>query len=98
VQLHDTVGLAQATFKQWGEHKSARLAAALAYYTIFSIAPLLLIAIAVAGLVFGHDAASREILGQIGGFIGQKGEHQLNTMVSAANKPASGIVAIESLK
>ena len=91
--IHNAVGLAKDTFRQWGEHKTARLAAALAYYTAFSIAPLLIICIAVAGLVFGHDAAARQILGQLGGLIGNKGEHQLTAMVSAASRPSSGIIA-----
>lgn len=93
MHVRDALPLAKDTFKQWSEHKSARLAAALAYYTVFSIAPLLIIVIAIAGLVFGHDAASRQILGQLGGLVGQKGGHQITTMVSAASKPSSGIIA-----
>ncbi|KZL50620.1 hypothetical protein A2T98_06550 [Nodularia spumigena CENA596] len=53
------------TFKQWSEDKASRLAAALAYYTIFSIAPLLIIVIAIAGAVFGEEAARGEIVRQI---------------------------------
>lgn len=85
--------LLKETYVQWSAHKSARLAAALAYYTIFAMAPLLIIAIAIAGLVFGHSGASHQILGQIGGLIGQKGEQQLATMVSAADRPTTGVIA-----
>jgi uncharacterized BrkB/YihY/UPF0761 family membrane protein len=53
------------TLKQWSEDKASRLAAALAYYTIFSIAPLLIIVIAIAGAVFGEEAARGEIVRQI---------------------------------
>ena len=49
--------LFKQTWKEFGDDKAQRLGAALAYYTVFSIAPLLLIAVAVAGLVFGHKAA-----------------------------------------
>jgi len=93
MQLRDSLPLAKATFKAWSAHKSPRLAAALAYYTMFSIAPLLLIVIAIAGLVFGHESARQQIMGQIGGLVGTQGQHQLTSMVSAANKPSSGVIA-----
>jgi membrane protein len=93
VNVKESAGLLKETYVQWSAHKSARLAAALAYYTIFAMAPLLIIAIAIAGLVFGHGAASHQILGQIGGLIGQKGEQQLATMVSASDRPATGVIA-----
>ncbi|MBV8808399.1 MAG: YihY/virulence factor BrkB family protein [Acidobacteriaceae bacterium] len=85
--------LLKATFQQWSEHKSPRLAAALAYYTVFAIAPLLIIVIAIAGLIFGHDAASRQVLGQIGSLTGHNTQAQLTSMVSAASKPKTGIIA-----
>jgi membrane protein len=56
--------LFQATISEWTHDNVARLAAALAYYTVFSIAPLLIIAIAVAGLVFGPEAAEGQIVAQ----------------------------------
>jgi len=93
MKLRDAGALLKATYQQWNEHKSPRLAAALAYYTIFAIAPLLVIAIAIAGLVFGHDAAARQILGQIGGLIGHKSQAQLASMISAASSAKSGIIA-----
>ncbi|HBE53452.1 MAG TPA: hypothetical protein DDW76_33060, partial [Cyanobacteria bacterium UBA11369] len=49
-------GLLKETFDEWNEDKASRLAAALAYYTIFSLAPLLIIAIAIAGSIFGEEA------------------------------------------
>ena len=61
--------LFQETFKEWSEDKASWLAAALAYYTIFSIAPLLIIVIAIAGAVFGEEAARGQIVGQIQGFM-----------------------------
>ena len=65
--------LLKETFSDWSEYKASRLAAALAYYTIFSIAPLLIIVIAVAGLVFGREAVQGQIEGQIQGLIGEDG-------------------------
>ena len=56
-------GLLRDSFKEWSEDKASRLGAALAYYTIFSIGPLLIIAIAIASLVFAN--AKDQIVGQI---------------------------------
>jgi len=93
VKIRALIPLFKETFAEWGKHKSARLAAAIAYYTVFSIAPLLVIVIAIAGLVFGHEAARGHILGQIQGLVGQQSGQQIQGMIAAANKPKSGIVA-----
>ena len=84
---------AKETYKQWTAHKSPRLAAALAYYTIFSLAPLLLIVIAVAGLVFGADAAHGQITAHLQSTIGQKAAAQIDQMVKAAGSHKSGTIA-----
>lgn len=80
-------------FAGWREHKASRMAAALAYYTVFSLAPILVISIAVAGLVFGQDAAEGRIVGQISGLVGAKSASALEAMIAAARKPSSGILA-----
>src|SRR5215213_2107651 len=85
--------LFKQTFTEFGEDKAPRLGAALAYYTIFSIAPLLLIAISIAGLVFGEEAAHKEISGQMHGLLGGKAASIIEEMVAAAAKPASGTIA-----
>ncbi len=64
------LALLKEAYGDWSEDKASRLAAALAYYTAFSVAPLLLITIAVAGLVFGREAAQGRILGQLEGLMG----------------------------
>jgi membrane protein len=86
-------GLFQETFKEWNEDKASRLAAALAYYTIFSLAPLLIIAIAIAGTIFGEEAARGEIVGQIQGLVGKSGAEVIETAIENANKPATGMIA-----
>ena len=58
------------TFNQWSEDKPFQLAASLAYYTLFSLAPLLLIAITIAGLVFGREATQQQIINTFGGMVG----------------------------
>ena len=63
--------LLQKTFQEWQEDKAARIAAALAYYTVFSISPLLVIAIAIAGAFFGQQAAQEEITAQLTQLVGE---------------------------
>lgn len=81
------VGLLKETFEEWQEDKASRLAAALAYYTIFSLAPLVIIAIAIAGAVFGEEAARGEIERQIQGLVGSAGAEVIQTAIQNANKP-----------
>jgi len=85
--------LAKDTAKSWSEDKASRLAAALSYYTIFSIAPLLVLAIAVAGLVFGRDAASNQLFGEIRGLVGDQGAQAIQAMVQSMNQKGGGILA-----
>lgn len=73
----------------WIDDKAPRLGAALAYYTAFSLAPLLVIAIAVAGIFFGAQAASGQIANQIRTVVGDDGAKAIESMVEGANRPAS---------
>lgn len=68
----------------WNNDNCMRLGAAVAFYAIFSLAPLLAMAVLVAGLVFGMDAARNEIMGQMGGLVGSSGSATLETMVESA--------------
>jgi membrane protein len=88
------VQLIKDTFSDWSEDKAPRLAAALAYYTAFALAPLLVIAIAVAGLVFGREAAANQIGQQTASLLGPTAGNAVNGMVeSAAANQGTGIVA-----
>lgn len=82
--------LLKETFSEWSKDKASRLSAALAYYTVFSLAPLLIIVIAIAGAVFGEEAARGEIVGQIQGLVGRDGAEFIETAIENANKPATG--------
>ena len=86
-------GLLKQAFKDWGEDKASRLGAALAYYTIFSIGPLLVVVIAIAGFVFGEEAASGQIVGTIEGVVGESGALMIEEMVKSANKPGASTIA-----
>jgi membrane protein len=86
--------LLKETFQEWQDDKSPRLAAALAYYTVFSLAPLLIIVIAIAGAVFGEQAARGEIVSQIEGLVGEQGAQVIQTAIENADRPnANGGVA-----
>ncbi|MEA2908367.1 MAG: rane protein [Bradyrhizobium sp.] len=67
--------------------------ASIAYYTLFSIAPVLLIIVAIAGLVFGRDAAQGAIVGQLSGLMGEQTAKALEEMIKSADNRAAGIVA-----
>jgi membrane protein len=82
--------LAGETFKDWMDDKALRLAAALAYYAVFSIAPMLVIAISIAGLVFGVDAVRGQLDDQLSAFIGKKSAEAVQSMVQSAAKPREG--------
>lgn len=82
------------TWQEFSEDKATRLAAALAYYTIFSIAPLLLIAIAIAGLVFGRAGAKAQIVGQLRSLMGNAGAEAIEQMLINSNKGHGGVWAI----
>ncbi len=81
------------TFSEWNEHEVPRLAAALSFYTILSLAPLVILIVAVVALAFGRSSAQEQILNQVQGMVGQEGAATVKTMIEHADKPASGTVA-----
>ena len=94
MKLKEIGNLLKTTFSEWSADNASRLAAALAYYTIFSLAPLLIIAIAIAGLVFGRQAAHGEMVSQLEGVIGQEAALFVETMVeNAGQSQNAGIMA-----
>ncbi|MFE4105065.1 YihY/virulence factor BrkB family protein [Almyronema epifaneia] len=87
--------LLKETFQEWQADDASRLAAALAYYTVFSLAPLLILVIAIAGMVFDASAAQTQIINQIQGLVGPEGASVIETALQNANSPASnsGLIA-----
>src|SRR3954465_11228451 len=81
--------LARRAVDAWTQDYAPSMGAALSYYALFSIAPLLLIVIGVAGFFFGDQAARGEIFGQIAGLIGADGAHAVEGLVASARKPES---------
>lgn len=80
----------KATFDAWMEDNALRLSAALAYYSIFSMAPLLVIAISVAGLVLGEPAVRGQLDDQLKGYVGPQAAQSLQEMIKSASKPSDG--------
>ena len=85
--------LFKQAWKEFNDDQAQRLGAGLAYYMVFSIAPLLLIAIAIAGVVFGHKAAQGAIEQQLASTLGEDIAKALNQMIVMASKPKSGTIA-----
>jgi membrane protein len=77
----------------WLAHKDARQGAALAYYSVFSLGPLMVIAIAIAGFVFGQEAVRGQVAAQLEGLLGDTGSQAVEAMLSGASKPAEGVLA-----
>ncbi len=93
MDLKTARGLIEETYSEWNEDKAVRLAAALAYYTSLSLAPILIIAISVAGLAFGHEAARSQIMSQIQGLIGSQGAEAIESAVESASQSREGAIA-----
>ena len=85
--------LGKKSVSAWVDDYAPSMGAAISYYTVFSIAPLLLIVIAVAGFVWGRDAVQGEIVGQLSGLIGREGAMGVQALIENANKPTKGLVA-----
>ncbi|MEO8200873.1 MAG: YihY/virulence factor BrkB family protein [Gemmatimonadota bacterium] len=86
-------GILKSAIIKWDADNIPRMGAALAYYTLFALAPLLVVAIGVAGLVFGADAARGQVVHEIDGLIGHNGAVAIQSLLVAARKPERSIPA-----
>lgn len=93
MQLRQIGALITRSLAAWLDDFAPSMGAALAYYTLFSIAPLLIIAIAVAGLFFGQEAAQGEIVAQMQSLLGPQGATAVQDLLKAASEPARDIFA-----
>ena len=83
----------KATYTQWSNDKASQLAAALAFYTAISIAPLLVLVIAVVGFFLGEEAAQGQLVGQLRSLMGEQAAQFTETAIANANKPTAGGIA-----
>jgi membrane protein len=77
----------------WNDHRASRVGAALAFYTVFSLGPILLLAVAVAGFFFGQGAARGEIHQQITNLIGPQAAAEVQMVLARAHRPEAGVLA-----
>ena len=85
--------LVKKSVMAWFDDYAPSMGAAISYYTVFSIAPLMIIVIAVAGFVWGREAVQGEIVGQLSGLIGKEGAQGVQALIESANQPAKGLAA-----
>jgi membrane protein len=81
------------TYAEWSEDNAARLAAALTFYTLFSLAPLLVLAIGVAGLFLGSEAVRGQLMHQFAGLVGPDGAEAIEDLIANARRPGESVVA-----
>ncbi len=85
--------LLKTTASRWSDHNTPRLGAALAYYTVLSMAPLLVVAVAIAGFIFGDKAARGEIVNQVSSLVGDNIANIIQDLLKAARAQDHGTVA-----
>lgn len=90
---NDAFKLLKSTIERWQSVNSAQLAAALAYHTIFSLAPLLIIAIYIAGLILGRADAQQYVTNQMQNLIGAQGSELILSMIRSLREGRSGVIA-----
>lgn len=86
--------LLKLAYQGWKADNASRLSAALAYYTIFSLAPLLIIVIAITGLIWEAGAVQAQILGQVQGLVGAEGAEFVAGLMTNAGSPGEGVLAL----
>jgi membrane protein len=84
--------LLRAAATGWWSDRAMSLGASIAFFTVFSLAPMLLAVVAIAGLAFGHDAAQGAIVAELGGLLGDRAASTIQDMIASASNVRSGIV------
>ncbi len=90
--VREVFDLFKETFEAWNNDHAQRLGAALSYFTVFSIGPLLVIVVGIAGFVFGESAARQQVLAQAQSLLGAQGAQFIETAMANASKPSTDIV------
>jgi len=85
--------ITKLTFEEWSEDKVPRLGAALSFFAVFAIAPLLVVVIAIAGFVYGEEAAQGQLFGTIQQFVGDKAASAIQGLIAGARQSESGVLA-----
>lgn len=85
--------IAKESARAWSDDYASSMGAALAYYTLFSLSPLLVLVIAIAGLVFGAEAAQGAVVSELGGLLGHDGSVAIQGLLKSASHPGSSVLA-----
>jgi membrane protein len=89
----ELLGLFKETASEWIDDRAPRLGASLAFYTLLSLAPLLIVIVAVAAVVYGQDAARGQLVWQIRDLVGPDGAKAIQGLIQSAYKPGTGVIA-----
>src|SRR3954467_1173074 len=92
-RVSHSLDLVKKTASSWSADYAPSMGASLAYYSLFSIAPLLLIVISIAGLFFGEDAVRGAVFNQLADLMGENGAQAIAEMLAHANQPKTGSLA-----
>ena len=93
VRVRNILNILSLTINEWIDDKAFKMGAALSYYTVFSIAPMIIIIVAVVGFVFGEDAIKGQIVDQIQGVVGLGSAELIQSLLQNVAKPSTGITA-----
>lgn len=93
MSIKQAVPLLKKTYSRWSDHNAPRLGASVAFYSILSFAPLLVLITAIIGLVFGHEGAHGALVGEARQVMGNHGAETVDSLLKNAQKPASGTFA-----
>ena len=93
IPFKEIAPLCKVAFQNWLSDRAPRMGAALAYYIALSLAPTVLILVAIAGLAFGAQAAEGRLVSEIQGFVGYEGAKAIQTMIEGARRPSRGLAA-----
>ena len=87
------VGVLRCAATEWLAHRAGSKGAALAFYTLFSLAPILVLVIAVAGLFYGHEAAQGQLIDELSGLVGAQGAETIQAILAGARNKEDGLFA-----
>ena len=93
MRFNELLSIFRATYSNWNDHNAPRLGAALAFYTILSLSPLIILTITVAALLFSRSAAQTHIVADVQSMIGGEGAKAVQTMLANTHRPAAGIIS-----
>jgi membrane protein len=93
LRWRDIQSIFSASFAEWNKHKAPRLGASLAFYTLLSLAPLLLVLVSIVGIVLGRQAAESEIVAQVRSLVGSTGAKAVEALIEGSRNTTNGIIA-----